>query len=317
MTNDTYIALGACARKRIEHEWSCSSAERAILQFITDLSFDLGQTWAYVPCLSDFAAVLDIHKSTVSRALRSALKKGFLLVLKRQDETLYSICTETRGNAVPADATKAAEVRARLVAMNQTRLQGHADPDGQQRLIGVLPSEETAAPARAFEAMIEAPEQPLPAPHLVPRETNSPPPTPAIAGDGAEETDLEFQRRLEGMVKAAEDARQRVSEAVAKPSAADASNLDKEMVKLCRGLSSEQKHVMERLREEFASGGKLQEARFFKYGGYWKSLVKKHPRQCAEVAGEHKNMRLISGPANEPGAWMYRALQELLSVISG
>ena len=312
MTSDTYIALGTCARRRIEHEWSCSSAERAILQFITDLSFDLGQTWAFVPCLADFAAVLDIHKSTVSRALRSALKKGYLLVLKRREETLYSICTETRGNAAPADAGRAQEVRARLVALNQTRLQGQSDPDGQGRIPGVLPSEETAAPARAFAAMLEAPPT---SEENVPRGTNETPPTRAIAGDGEEETDAEFHSRLEGLVRAAEARREREAEPVPK-TAADASNLDREMIKLCRGLNDGTKHVMERLREEFASAGKLQEAAFFKWGPVWKQRARQYPRQCLEVAGEHKNLRLTVGPAKEPGGWMYRALQEMTSASS-
>ncbi|WP_395736306.1 hypothetical protein [Prosthecobacter sp.] len=327
MTDETYSALASCARRRIEQEWSCTAAERAVLQLVTDLSLDLGQTWAFVPCLSDFAAVLGIHKSTVSRALRSALKKGFLLVLKRREETLYCICTETRGDAAAPDESKGREARARLVELNQTRLQGRADPDGQQRIPGILPSEETAAPARAFAAMIEEPEPssskvPLHETIAVPRETILPPKT------GAEEPWEETEQRIQAMVAAAERSRaevpappppapmsapiQRATGQSSAPSG-DAANLDRAMLKLCRGLDDQARHVMERLREEFRSGGKLQEAQFFKWGRAWKKRAVDYPRECLEVAGEHKNLRLTTGPADEPGGWMFRALQDLTS----
>lgn len=352
MTDETYNALASCARRRIEREWACTAAERGVLGLVLELSLELGQTWAFVPCLADFAAVLGVHKSTVCRALRSALKKGFLLVLKRREETLYCLCTETPGNAAPgaADEGKAAETRARLVKLNETRLQGRADPDGQQRLTGVLPNEERAAAARAFEAMMEAPgelaeaaEEPLQETRGVPRETSAPPATPVNAGD--DESDAEFQRRLEAMVKAAERRRGesaglpmppplRVSvplpASVPGPGAAnhadapaaarsrtDAANLDREMMKLCRNLTQGQRHVMERLREEMASAGKIQEAAFFKWGFRWKRDVLKHPAECLEAAGEHKNMRLTTGEtAAEPGAWIYRAMKDLIGNLS-
>ncbi|WP_395753350.1 hypothetical protein [Prosthecobacter sp.] len=336
MTEETYSALASCARRRIEQEWSCTAAERAVLQLITDLSLALGQTWAFVPCLNDFAAVLGIHKSTVSRALRSALKKDFLLVLKRRDETLYCICTETRGDAAPeADAGKAEEARARLVALNQTRLQGRADPDGQQRLPGVLPSEETAAPARAFDAMMEESEQvlspskqPLHETIAVPRETISTPAMQANAGD--DETWDECEARLKRMIDAAERARgevpapppmspptpmRRASAAPSDVPSGDAANLEREMQKLCRGMNDQTRHVMERLREEFRSGGKLQEAQFFKWGRAWKKRALDYPRECLEACGEHKNLRLTTGPADEPGGWIYRAMQDLTSGV--
>jgi hypothetical protein len=319
MTNETYMALAGCARRRIEQEWVCSAAERAVLGLITDLSFDLGQTWALVPCLADFAAVLDVHKSTVSRALRSALKKGFVLLLQRRDETLYSICTETRGTLRPADRGAGEAVRARLMQINHTRQQGAADGDGQQRIPGVLPSEEMAAPARAFAALLEVPEvatqTSVDGTKNVPCETISAPATRAHAGDDDDETNEEFQRRLEGMVRAAEKARGEEPAVMQPRSRDEGTALDKEMVKICRGLDSQGKHTMERLREEFVSGGKLQEAAFFKWGRLWRTRAKQYPRECLEVAGEHKNLRLTGAAANEPGAWMYRALQDLLGGV--
>lgn len=93
------------------------------------------------------------------------------------------------------------------------------------------------------------------------------------------------------------------------------------MDKLCRGLKGTTLHAMERLREEFASAGKLQEASFFKWSAVWKNRVLGRDinlpginhNHCLEVAGEHKNLRLTTGGAREPGAWMYRALQELVN----
>lgn len=318
--NETYTALAECARRRIEVEWSCTTAEGAVLHLITELSFDLGQTWALVPGLADFAAVLGVHKSTISRALRTALKKGYLLVLRRRDETLYSVCTETRGDGAASSCD--GQVKARLVEMNKNRRAGTADADGQQRLPGVLPSEEIEAPARAFAAILETPPEPSAA---VPRETIESP-TPRAAADDADaddESDREFQARLESMVRAAENRRQEVMREGRSPPESppptprEEQSLDYAMNSLMRGLKPEIKHVMERLREEFQSAGKLQEAKFFKWGRLWRKRATLWPRQCLEAAGEHKNLRLTTGSAaDEPGAWIYRALQEMTAAGS-
>lgn len=305
MTSDTYNALAACARRRIEAEWSCSAAERALLTLLAELSFDLGQTWACIPCLADFAAVLGVHKSTVSRALRSARKKGFLLVLMRREETLYSICTETRG-VVAAQAVDASQVKARLLEMNKNRRAGTADADGQQRLPGVLPSEEIEAPARAFAALVEdiAKE-----PKNVPCETITPPATRATSGDDDNETAEDFKARLERITR--EEMQREGAPENVRLTTTDAKNMELSMAKLCRGVKGEALHALQRFREEFASAGKVQEAAFFKWGGRWRRDALRWPRQCLEVAGEHKALRHTSGAANEPGAWMYRALQDL------
>ncbi len=310
MTTETYPALADCARRRIEHEWECSGTERELLQLITALSFDLGQTWALIPCLADFAAVLGVHKSTICRALRSVRKKGWLLVLMRRDETLYSISTETRGTAAAETRSTAAETRARLVEMNKNRCQGKADADGQQRLPGILPSEETAAPAAAFAAMLE---QPPHSPSHVPRETNEQSTPRAAAGD---DTDAEFHARLESLVHAAEKRRQEseVNESSAlprpsPPTSEERCRLDAKMRTLCAGLKGEALHAMQRLREEFSSAGKLQEAAFFNWGSKWRQRCKDSPRLVLECAGAHKDIRLIDKPAKEPGAWIWSQMR--------
>lgn len=308
MSDATYTALADCARRRIEQEWDCSGTERELLRLITYLSFDLGQTWALIPCLADFAAILGVHKSTVSRALRSVRKKGYLLVLMRREETLYSICTETRGTAAETRGT-AAETRSRLVEMNKNRLQGKADADGQQRLPGILPSEETAAPAAAFAAMVEESEratiQPPDATNHVPRETTLPATTRAAADDG---TDEAFQRRLERMVTTMESQR---GDAPAESLPRNTDRFDEEMERLCRGLKGEPLHAMERLREEFQSAGKLQEAVLFKWGRVWRKRCLQQTRPLLEACGEHKNLRLTTGKgADEPGAWIYAAIRD-------
>ncbi len=312
MITETYTTLAACARRRLAGEWDCTAAERDLLTLITELSFDLGQTWAAVPCLADFAAVLGIHKSTVCRALRRAREKGYLLVMLRRDETLYSLSTETRGNASEKPG-KASQVKAHLLHLNRLRAGGTADITGQQRIPGVLPSEETEAPARAFAALLE---DHTPA---------KPPPSRAIDATDTE-TDAEFRTRLERMVLTMEAKRQEETPPSppsasssrltphASPTPAEAQTFDQQMHTLCRGLRGESLHAMERLREEFATGGKLEEAAFFKWGRLWKSRAQKHPLQCQQIAGEHKALRLQNGRgASQPGAWMYRALQSLLS----
>lgn len=156
MTLEAYNAIAASARQRIEAGWKCTDAERAILGLVNDLSYELGQSLAVVPCLSDFAAALGVHKSTVSRAVRSALKKGYLLIVKRRDETLYGICMDTPADAAPTGEQESREsARRRLVELNENRLQGQADSNGQQRLPGIFESEEISAPAQAFAAMLQ------------------------------------------------------------------------------------------------------------------------------------------------------------------
>jgi hypothetical protein len=95
----------------------------------------------------------------------------------------------------------------------------------------------------------------------------------------------------------------------------EAQTFDEQMKTLCRGLRDDQRHAMNLLRDEFASAGKLEEAAFFKWGRLWKSRVVKNPLQCLQVAGEHKAMRLTNGGrgADQPGAWMYRAMQSLMA----
>lgn len=332
MTCETYTALAACARRRIESEWSCSNSERDLLMLITELSFDLAQTWAMIPSLADFAAVLGVHKSTICRTLRSARQKGFLLVLMRRDETLYSVCTETRGTPHEIEDDHAAKTKTRLVEMNKTRRAGTADADGQQRLPGVLPSEEVEAPARAFAAMVEssfaeATENKDKEPKSVPCETIPAPTTRTNVGvDDDDETDAEFHARLERMTRSMEKARGDVPATQSSPPSIPPSRQEcqshaAKMDKLCRGLKGTTLHAMERLREEFASAGKLQEASFFKWSAVWKNRVLGRDinlpginhNHCLEVAGEHKNLRLTTGGAREPGAWMYRALQELVN----
>lgn len=311
VTSETYNALAECARRRLEHEWDCTDAEHALLSFITELSFDLGQTWAHVPCLADFAAVLGLHKSTICRALRSARKKGFLLILMRRDETLYSICTETRGStAEESGADLARLTRARLVEMNKNRLQGKADADGQQRIPGILPSEEVEAPARAFEALLEATNEVEGATKSVPCETKTPPASQAQSGDEDDETDAEFQARLERMTRTMEQQR---GDPVIPPAppGSDRQRLDEEMSRLCRGLKGEQLHAMERLREEFSSAGKLQEAVFFKWGRAWLKRVRSNARLVLEACGDHKNLRMTGKGADEPGAWIFTAMKDL------
>lgn len=312
MTNETYPALAACARRRIDDEWRMTAAEESLLMLVCEMSFDLGQSWACIPALADFAEVLGIHKSTVSRALRSARKKGFLQVLMRADETLYSLCLETRGQTPASENGRRDAARKRLVEMNKNRLQGRADADGQQRLPGVLDSEELDAPAAAFEAMMEAPQA-----ETIPEEATIIPPTTRAHADDDDETDAEFHARLERLTMTMEAQRgdppsppPRSSTA---PGSVNSDTFDDEMDKYCRGLRGEALHAMQRLREEFQSAGRLQEAAFFKWGRVWRRRAVEYTRAVLEACGEHKNKRLTGQGADEPGAWIYSALRGRIS----
>lgn len=323
MNNETYPALAECARRRIDDEWRVTAAEEVLLRLVCELSFDLGQSWACVPCLADFADVLGIHKSTVSRALRSARKKGYVQVLMRAEETLYGLCLQTREATPAAEHVDREEARRKLVELNKNRLQGTADADGQQRLPGILPSEETEAPALAFEAILEQPQTATQSPprvtEPVPRGTQENPASRAQADDESHDA---FQARLEGMVRAAERRRQEEAQAesvrpntesppprTAAPTTDEQRRLDAMMHKICAGLKGEPLHAMQRLREEFASAGKLQEAAFFNWGMKWRQRCKEAPLLVLECAGAHKDMRLNGKPAKEPGAWIWSQMR--------
>lgn len=309
MTPDAYKALEECARRRVVREWGCTEAERAILLLITELSYGLRQSWAVVPTLSDFAEATGFHKSTISRALRSALKKGFLMFLKRRDETLYAICTSTRAapSATPENSTQEV-ARKRLLEINTRRCQGTADVDGQGRLPGILPSEELDAPAAAFEALIEV--------ELAVTE-QAPPANVEPVLAAPEEEDIEAKlRRLGDSME-----RQRTLGEGPPPGRSVPGPLrgsisaDAQMSAFCRGLAGEALHAMQRVREECISAGALQEAAFLKWGRLWKQRCTKFPRAYLEAAGAHKAKRLEDGrPADEPGAWIYRTATEILSV---
>lgn len=122
-----------------------------------------------------------------------------------------------------------------------------------------------------------------------------------------DETDAEFHARLERMVTTMEAKR---GEPTPQHLPRNADRFDAEMATLCRGLRGEPLHAMQRLREEFQSAGKLQEATFFKWGRAWRKRCLQQTRDILEACGEHKNLRLTAGKgAEEPGAWIYAAIR--------
>lgn len=341
MISETYLALASCARRRIGGEWPLTSAEVDILTLLLELSYDLGQTWACIPRLEDVGIVLGLHKSTISRALRRLRKNGHVQVLMRREETLYAICTTTPGRASAApDPDRAQRTRRKLVEINKNRLGGQADPDGQQRLPGVLPNEELEAPAAAFEALMEEPQaegreqRAESSANREPR-TGNREPSEKVEADG-EESDEAFYRRLENHVNTYTitppvDAAGKLLRLFGReegdpvaieptpsrsPAAGPSTPQDLEMAKLCRGLRGDPLNALQRVREECASAGRIQEATFFKWGRAWRKRCEKYPLQILEVAGEHKSRRHQTGGAKEPGAWMYRAFEDLLNCVA-
>lgn len=315
MTLEAYNAIAASAHQRIEVGWKCTDAERAILGLVTELSYELGQSLAVVPCLSDFAAALGVHKSTISRAVRSALKKGYLLIVKRRDETLYGICMDTPADAAPAGAQESREsARKRLVELNQNRLQGQADSNGQQRLPGIFESEELDAPAQAFAAMLQqdlqtAVESPLSAPQTAPVPSAPPPRHQCHA------TSSEIDDRLTRLRDTMDLAR----EAPADPppvrrTPMGSASYEQQWLEMSRGLNGDALYALEQLREECQLAGPREESSFYQWRFKWRKRAMHYPRQCAEAVGVCKAMRQEGNAPKQPGAFVYRTLQSVVGM---
>lgn len=303
MTQDAYTALADFAFKRIEQDWICTDAERAVLILVNELSFVLGQSFALIPCLADFAAATGLHKSTISRAVRSALKKRYLQILKRGDEILYSLWTETPANAPSMEGAEESKESAmqRLVKLNEERLQGKSDGNGQQRLPGIFESEETGAPAAAFAAMMAQEDPTLssaPAPAAQRPQSLSTAPT-------AQDVEERLSRLSQGM----EEARER-QETVSTPRpvasvVTASSKREVEWEEASRGLKGDSLYALECIRSEAASAGERGLAEFFQWRFSWRKRVVSNPLLWAESAGVHKSMRLEGKPARSPGAFIY------------
>lgn len=275
-----------CAVRRVEREWQVSDCERECLRLVAELSFGLEQSWALVPGVCAFAEATGFHKSTVSRALRSCVARGLLMVLRRRNETLYQLCLAERGERRGQEHVMTA-ARARLLEINRRRLRGVEDVDGQMRLDGILPNEEIEAPAMAFEAAVEAENQ-----------------KPESREAGAEDDDPEAA--LMNRIKAwplANDA---------KPVARqpDAAGTDDVLDGLEAELSGKAQTAFQRLREEFATGGRSSTMKLAEWGRKtWLGLCRKKPELVLIACGVHKDFRLTGKAANEPGAFIYRQIQ--------
>lgn len=296
---DTYTALEECARRRIGAEWECSDAERAVLLLINELSHALGQSWALVPTVSQLAQALGIHRSTAGRAIRSAVAKGYLQILHRRDETLYSICTETPGAPVQDAARQAA--RERLLELNRNREQGRADGNGQQRLPGIFPSEEVAAPAAAFGAMLEQ-ESMAAVPHGTP---SAPRPSttvsPSTPGGHAQRIEAALQRIAQN--PASDTAPRRA-----------AGKYDAKWADMTRGLTDQESYCLAFIRDECRAKGSKGEAEFYQWGTKWRQRAKSQTGHYIEAAGVCKAMRLEGKGPDSPGAFMYRTVEAMLKI---
>lgn len=336
MMTETYQVLAECAHRRIGQEWACTEAERAVLSLVNDLSFCLGQSLALVPCLADFAAVTGLHKSTISRAIRSALKKGYLMIVKRRDETLYAVCTDTAGTVATEEGQDREAAKERLVQLNETRLQGQADGNGQQRLPGILPSEEIAAPAAAFAAMLEASE-----PEKRPNElcSDDSPPAATRVNSPVYVAPEEVLGKLDRLTRAMDERR---GDGVRVASAAVAPDPVKPDVVLfanhpqgqrplvatearrrsggreparweaiSRGLQGDALHALETIREECILAGEKEEQAFYQWGLTWRKRCTAFPLASVQAAGICKAMRQEGSRVRAPGAFIYRELQRL------
>ena len=334
MTKDAYKALTDCAFRRIEREWECNESERAVLHLVNELSFALEQTWAAIAKLSDFGEALGYHKSSISRAIRSASRKGYLAVTKFRDETLYTVCIQTKGQSVAEDDTRAA-AKKRLIEQQMRRLKGTGDLDGQIRLPGILPNEEVEVPSKAFEAMLEEIAMETAAPPAAATTTTTTTTTTTPAGESVprgteslvrprsveavEEEDLSVKLERLARTQAAirgEDLSvpANFDQPAARPAtSSEKVRLDAQMAQFCRGLTGEPLYAMQRVREEVQAGGKLEEAAFFKYGTLWRQRAETWAHQLLEAAAAHKEMRLRGQRANSPGAWIFATWKQIVA----
>lgn len=317
MTLEAYNAIAASAHQRIEEGWKCTDAERAILGLVNELSYELGQSLAVVPCLSDFAAALGVHKSTISRAVRSALKKGYLLIVKRRDETLYGICMDTPADTAPTGEQENREsARRRLLALNENRLQGQADSNGQQRLPGIFESEEINAPAHALAALLQqdlqtAVESPPSAPRATPVPSAPPPRHQCLA------TSSEIDDRLTRLRDTMDLAREAPADSLpSRRSVASSTSYDQQWLEMSRGLTGDSLYALEQLKEECHLAGPREEAAFYQWRFKWRKRATHYPRQCAEAVGVCKAMRQEGNAPKQPGAFVYRTLQSVVGMAN-
>lgn len=314
MTAEAYQAIASCAARKIEQEWDCTDAERAVLSLINECSYAVGQSLALIPKLADFVEVTNLHKSTISRAIRSASKKGYLMIVKHRGETLYSIATETPGNQATPDGQAREAARQRLIEMNRGRLQGQADANGQQRLPGIFESEELQAPVRAFDALMQdPPAAPDPEPAPAPPRTVAAPMT---------EPPTEVESRLSRLQESMAAARGDHPSPSRPPNAPNAQNAKETKRKTewhaaIRGLKGDSLYAMEQLMEECKAVGETEVQALLQYRFSWRGKAQRHPRLMAESVGVCKAMRLEGkGPA-KPGAFVHRTLQTSLDFASG
>lgn len=316
MTLETYKALADLAFKRIEQDWTCTDAERAVLNLVNELSFVLGQSLALIPCLGDFAAATGLHKSTISRAVRSALKKGYLQIVRRRDEILYSVCTDTPANTPSPDGAEESKESAihRLVKLNEERLQGKSDGNGQQRLPGIFESEELHAPAQAFAAMLQQDLQAAVGTSLSPPAAAPAPPAPAPMRQ-CHVTISEIDDRLSRLRDSMDLAREApTAPAPVRRSSVTSQTYEQQWLEMSRGLSGDALYALERLREECQLAGPREEASFYQWRFKWRKRAMHFPRQCAEAVGVCKAMRQEGNAPKHPGAFVYRTLQSVVGV---
>lgn len=294
---ETYQALAEESRRKIRQEWDCCASESVLLALIVDLSYEIGQSWCVVPSLADFAEACGIHKSTASRALRRAVTKGRLEILQRQGETLYRLITTAPATcAAKANEQSMKRARNRLLVMNQTRLQGRADPDGQSRLPGVFDSEEIEAPAAAFKAIVSTPEKP-----------------------GPEDPLNKLLRTMQRLNPSSEDERPeniKPEDTRTTSQRMTVGSFDSQWHELTRNLSDQVVFCLEQIRAECQQrkGG---EAEFFQWRWKWRQRAQKDTRLYLEAAGICKAMRLESGTvAESPGAFIYRSVEQAKKVVS-
>lgn len=302
MTGDTYHLLYELSLSRVERGWCLSDGERSVMRAMVMLSYAEGQSWALIPCQQKLATALRVHKATISRAIRSCIKLGILQRLERQNETLYRVMPNAEGVPMIADS-ESEKAMQELRELQRVRLQGQAEASGQMRLGGILPSEEIDAPAEAFTASMAMSK-------------------PATNDD---ESDEDFHRRLERMVRAAGanapaepiETTSSITAEIRTPKSEPGAlpmmrSPDLDWDRALRSLKPRQQELMEMMRAEAKATSASCEREFVQYCWRWKSeVLKRHPRMIEELTATHRSWRLAGKPWKSFGKFLHKQLQTI------
>lgn len=305
-----YDLLRECARRRIEEEWDLTGREQTVLRVIELASFGCGQKKAHIPTQALLATACGLHRSDVCRALKRLITMGALSFIRHREDALYEI--EVHCDTVPRRTQVTTQEReaamAAILELQERRRGGRADPNGQERLYGVLgPAEDAALETDALRAALEPNAErntPTVERNTLGVQQNSPrPQEPEL--DPAEVTRHmdEFRRRMAAGSGSRSSASWSGRGAKSTSPAGERDNLDRYKL----GLDPEQSHLWDCLVTEIQRGSAVGWSEFVQYAPLWRKRLLEHPAALREAISDHK-LR-AKGSADLPGAYIFNRMR--------